>query len=184
MSDWFTRLRRLVHHRWTEGQVAQAFPAEVLEQLELAISASETQHTGQVRLCIEGGLPYSYIWRNASAHERALNLFGKLRVWDTEANNGVLIYLLLADHAIEVIADRAIARAVPTGTWHSVIAHMQAAFQQGLYTEGTLSALDQVTAVLKTHFPHAAHEGPYTLQDPPSTLPDTPVVQGRFFKDL
>lgn len=117
MTTISQRMARLWRHRWSENAVAHAFPAQVLQHLEQQVAHSERLHTGQIRLCVEGGLPYSYIWRDASARERAIGLFGKLRTWDTEHNNGVLIYLLLADHAIEIIADRALARAVPEATW-------------------------------------------------------------------
>lgn len=179
MATFMQRIARLWRHRWSEGQVHSAFPPEVLLRLERAVAASETQHTGQIRLCVEGGLPYSYIWRNASARERAVGLFGKLRTWDTEHNNGVLIYLLLADHAIEVIADRAAARAIAQSTWDTLVQDMQHAFQQAAYADGMEQALQRVSALLIAHFPRTTHDA--THAEP--GLPDAPVVQGRFFKD-
>lgn len=180
MASLIQRIARLWRHRWTEGQVKAAFPPEVLRRLERAVTQSESQHTGQIRLCVEGGLPYSYIWRNATARERAVGLFGKLRTWDTEHNNGVLIYLLLADHAIEIIADRAAARAVPQATWDALLQDMQRAFQQAAYADGMERALERVSALLIAHFPRnaACHAD---SRDP--GLPDAPVVQGRFSKD-
>lgn len=180
MAGLWNRLQRLLRHRWTEGQVSNAFPREVLLRLEQQVTASETQHTGQIRLCVEGGLPYSYIWRNAHARVRAVSLFGKLRVWDTEHNNGVLIYLLMADHAIEIVADRALHRAVDAREWQAVLAGMQQDFQRDAYAEGMKTALQRVSSLLATHFPQGAHS--HTGSD--SALPDTPVVQGRFTKDL
>lgn len=179
MATLMQRMARLWRHRWSEGQVHTAFPPEVLQRLERAVAASETQHTGQIRLCVEGGLPYSYIWRNAHARERAVGLFGKLRTWDTEHNNGVLIYLLLADHAIEVIADRAAARAIGQATWNTLVQDMQQSFQQGAYADGMEHALERVSLLLIEHFPHHAQNAMESEQG----LPDTPVVQGRFFKD-
>ena len=76
------------------------------------MAASERRHSGEIRVCVEAGLPLSYLWRDATARERAVTMFGKLRVWDTEHNNGVLIYLLLAEHAIEIVADRGLNRHV------------------------------------------------------------------------
>ena len=181
MAGLWNRLQRLLHHRWTEGQVSRAFPPDVLLRLERHVAASEARHTGQVRLCVEGGLPYSYIWRDASARARAVSLFGKLRVWDTEHNNGVLIYLLMADHAIEIVADRALHRAVPAAAWHAVLSGMQQDFRRDAYAEGLETALQRVTDLLAQHFPRDTSQ---PEDDGDSALPDTPVVQGRFFKDL
>lgn len=179
MATLMQRLRRLWRHRWTEGQVHGAFPPAVLQRLEQAVTRSEAQHTGQIRLCVEGGLPYSYIWRDATARDRAVGLFGKLRIWDTEDNNGVLIYLLLAEHAIEVIADRALTRAVPQSDWDEVVYDMQQAFQQAAYAQGMQQALDRVSQLMCTHFP----KGTLPTTDEHNPLPDAPVVQKRFFKD-
>jgi len=179
MASLMQKLTRLWRHRWTEGQVKHAFPPEVLLRLERAVTASESQHTGQIRLCVEGGLPYSYIWRGASARERAIGLFGKLRTWDTEHNNGVLIYLLLADHAIEIIADRAAARAVPQATWDALLQDMRQSFQQHAFADGMEQALQRVSQLLIAHFPRHAIADEALERG----LPDAPVVQGRFFKD-
>ena len=179
MATWMQRFARLWHHRWTEGRVQSAFPPQVLLRLERAVAASEAQHTGQVRLCVEGGLPYSYIWRGDHARARALGLFGKLRVWDTELNNGVLIYLLLAEHTIEIIADRAAARAIGQAQWDEVVRGMQASFKNDDYADGMERALQQVSALLVQHFPRNAAMPAHASSD----LPDAPVVQGRFFKD-
>jgi uncharacterized membrane protein len=179
MATLMQRLARLWRHRWSEGQVHKAFPAEVLLRLERAVADSEAQHSGQIRLCVEGGLPYSYIWRNASPRERAVGLFGKLRTWDTEHNNGVLIYLLLADHAIEVIADRAAASAIGQTTWNSLVQEMQQSFQQGAYADGMEHALARVSQLMVEHFPRNTDAHMPAEQG----LPDAPVVQGRFLKD-
>ncbi|MBQ0131286.1 MAG: TPM domain-containing protein [Comamonas sp.] len=179
MASITQRVSRLWRHRWAEGEVAQAFPDEVLLRLERLVSQSERHHTGQIQLCVEGGLPYSYIWRDATARERAVGLFGKLRTWDTEHNNGVLIYLLLADHSIEVIADRALARAVPSDTWTQLVQALGASFQQQAYVQGMEAALEQVSALLATHFPRSQADAP----EHETQLPNAPVVQGRFWKD-
>jgi len=98
--------------------------------------------------------------------------FGKLRVWDTEHNNGVLIYLLLAEHAIEIVADRGLARAVPAGTWRAMADHMAQAFREGRYEDGLTQALAEVSALLVEHFPAA----PGQPGAGGNELPDTPVV--------
>jgi uncharacterized membrane protein len=147
------RLLRLLRHRWwDEADAARALSEAALQRLEQRVSESERHHSGEIRLCVEAGLPLSYLWRHASARERAASLFGKLRVWDTEHNNGVLIYLLLAEHAIEIVADRALARRVPQAHWDAVLAGMREAFRAGRYEEGLATAVDAVDAALREHF--------------------------------
>ena len=104
MNRWL----RILKHRWVdEDDARRAFGKAALERLQTRVAESERLHSGEVRLCIEASLPLSYLWRGASARERALAMFGKLRVWDTEHNNGVIIYVMLAEHAIEIVADGA-----------------------------------------------------------------------------
>ncbi|NMM75980.1 hypothetical protein B2J86_15460 [Acidovorax sp. SRB_14] len=170
---WMQRIARLLRHRWAEGRLRQAVPPPLIEQLTRQVAASEQRHTGQVRICVEAGLPVAYLWRGAPARERAVSLFGKLRVWDTEHNNGVLIYLLLADHAIEVVADRGLARAVPQATWEGLVAGMGQAFQGQRYDEGLTEALARVSALLEEHFP-----APRGSARAPNELPDAPVLTG------
>ncbi len=166
-------LARLLRHRWTDGGLHHALPPDMLQRLAQRITASEQRHTGQIRICVEVGLPLSYIWRGAGARERAITQFGKLRVWDTEYNNGVLIYLLLADHAIEIVADRGLTQCVSPATWHATVAHMSEAFRTDHYEDGLTQALAEVSALLVTHFPRDAAQG---LDDRGNELPDTPVV--------
>jgi uncharacterized membrane protein len=142
-----------------------------LGRLEQRVASSERRHSGEIRLCVEAGLPLSYLWRRATARERAVALFGKLRVWDTEANNGVLIYLLLAERAIEIVADRGLARRVPPSHWEEVVAGMREAFRQGRFEPGLMQAVEVVEAMLIAHFPLA--EGATN----PNELPDAPDVR-------
>ena len=103
---WRT-LPRIWKHRWLDSRAAQrALPPDALARLAAQVAQSEAGHTGEIRIAAESGLPWSYLRRQASPRERAMTLFGKLRVWDTQDNNGVLIYLLLAEHAVELVADR------------------------------------------------------------------------------
>ncbi|GKT26977.1 TPM domain-containing protein [Acidovorax sp. SUPP3334] len=172
-----SRVIRLVHHRWVEGGLHRALPPDLLDRITRRVAASERRHTGQIRICAEGGLPTSYLWRGASARERAVTLFGKLRVWDTEHNNGVLIYLLLAEQAIEIVADRGLARAVPPETWRTLVAHMGEAFRAGRYEDGLTQALAEVSALLAAHFP--AEVGPAgAAVHGHNELPDAPVLAG------
>ncbi|WOI44451.1 TPM domain-containing protein [Acidovorax sp. BLS4] len=172
-----SRIARLVRHRWVEGRLHQALPPDVLERITRRVAASERRHTGQIRICAEGGLPTSYLWRGASARERAVTLFGKLRVWDTEHNNGVLIYLLLAEQAIEIVADRGLARAVPPESWRTLVAHMGEAFRAERYEDGLTQALAEVSALLAEHFPTGmGEEG--AVASGRNELPDAPVLAG------
>ena len=161
------RLTRIVKHRWLdETDAARVLDAKALSRLEARVAASEKQHSGEIRLCVEAGLPLSYLWRNATPRQRAITLFGKLRVWDTENNNGVLIYLLLAEHAIEIVADRGLTRHVPQTQWDALIAGMAQAFRARRFEEGLAQAIDHVHALLLKHFPLAAG------QVNPNELPD------------
>ena len=168
------RLTRLLRHRWADGRLRRVLAPEVLQRLGQRVAASERRHTGQIRICAEGGLPLSYLWRGASARERAITQFGKLRVWDTEHNNGVLIYLMLAEHAIELVADRGIDAHVPAQHWQMVVTRMADAFRGNRYEDGLTQALEEVSAVLVEHFPAVDAAG--ASQPNPNELPDAPVL--------
>ena len=165
------RLKRIFRHRWLdESTVQRAVPAELLHRLTRRVAASEQRHSGEVRICVEAGLPMSYLWRGAKARERAVMMFGKLRVWDTEHNNGVLIYLLLADHAIELVADRGLNQHVSAAQWQAMVQHLGAAIRDGRYEDGLTQALEEVSAVLVQHF--ALAEG----ESNPNELPNAPFL--------
>jgi len=165
------RLQRILRHRWLdESDTRRAIPPVLVERLAQHVADSERRHTGEVRIYVEAGLPLSYLWRDATPRERAVALFGKLGVWDTEQNNGVLIYLLLAEHAIEVVADRGLSRHVGPERWQEVVRHMGDAFRAGRYEEGLKQAVDEVTALLVQHFP--ATPGAPNANE----LPDRPVL--------
>ena len=165
------RWRRILKHRWLdEADARRALGDAARERLRERIAAGERRHSGEIRLCVEAGLPLSYLWRGASARERAVTLFGKLRVWDTERNNGVLIYLLLAEHRIEIVADRGLARRVPAAHWQGLADGMAQAFRDGRFEQGLAQAVDAVDAALAEHFPLAPGESN------PNELPDEPLV--------
>ena len=167
MNRWL----RILRHRWVdETDVKRALGADALARLEQRVRASERRHSGEIRLCVEPGLPLSYLWQGLTARQRAISMFGKLRVWDTEQNNGVLIYLLLAEHAIEIVADRGVARTVPQAHWQEVVAGMREAFRTGRFEDGLAQAIDAVDAMLATHFPLAEGE------TNPNELPDRPYL--------
>ena len=161
------RFARILKHRlFDDTDTKRALDDAALERLAARVRDSERRHSGEIRISVEAGLPLSYLWQGLSARERAITLFGKLRVWDTEANNGVLIYLLLAEHAIEIVADRGLARHVPAGHWQRVLGDMRDAFRAGRFEQGLLQAVEQVEALLLQHYPLA--EGARN----PNELPD------------
>jgi uncharacterized membrane protein len=164
-------LARMLRHRWLdESDTQKAMPPDLMERLARRIAASEKRHTGEVRIYVEAGLPMSYLWRNATPRERAIAVFGKLRVWDTEDNNGVLIYLLLAEHAIEIVADRGLARHVAPDEWQAIVTRLGAALHEGRFEDGLTQALEEVSALLVAHFPAA--EGAANTNE----RPDEPVL--------
>jgi len=164
-----TRLKRLWRHRWVDdADLHQVLPASVVLSLAQQVAASEQRHSGEIRIHIEAGLPWRSVWHGATARERAVALFGTLRVWDTEDNNGVLIYLLMADNAIELVADRGLMREVPQVTWEALVTRMGQAFQVGQFEQGLRQAVDEVSALLEQHFPLAPG------QHNPNELPDAP----------
>lgn len=171
----WTRLSRILKHRWQSDDAAQrAIPPALLDRLAAQVARSEAGHSGEIRIYVEAGLPLSYLWQPVSTaqitRERALALFGKLRVWDTAHNNGVLIYLLLAEHRIEIVADRGLNERVPPDTWPRLIAGMSAAFKAGDYEAGLTQAVQRVTALLQQHFTLQGGQGN------PNELPDAPVL--------
>lgn len=166
------RVMRILKHRWLdERDVARLVPPAALARIGQRVAASERRHGGEIRVCVEAGLPLSYLWRGATPRERAIAMFGKLRIWDTEQNNGVLIYLLLAEHAIEIVADRGLDRHVDAARWQAILATMREAFRAGRFEDGLNQAVDAVDALLVQHFPLAPG------QTNPNELPDPPVLR-------
>lgn len=164
-SRW---LRLLRHRLLDESDVQRALDDAAMARLAARVQGSERRHTGEIRLAVEAGLPLSYLWNHLGARDRAVTLFGKLRVWDTEQNNGVLIYLLMADHAIEIVADRGVSRAVDSTQWQSIVQSMQAAFRAGQFEAGLNQAIDAVDALLTERFPASESDVSH------NELPDTP----------
>jgi uncharacterized membrane protein len=163
------KLARIWKHRWMDDRdVRRAVPPELLAQLERFTAASEARHSGEIRICIEAGLPMSYLWRDATPRERAISMFGKLRVWDTEHNNGVLIYVLLAERAIEIVADRAISTPANSRFWQEAVAYLSEHFKRGDYERGLTQALEDISALLVLQFPVDADQAnPNELSNQP-----------------
>ena len=164
-------LRLLKHRRFDEADALRMVGTDAMQRIQARVAASETQHSGEIRVCVEAGLPWSYLRRHATPRERAVAMFGKLRVWDTEHNNGVLIYLLLAEHAIEIVADRGLNAHVSAADWARIVAGMRESLRAQRYEEGLNAAIDAVDALLAQYFPLGAG------QSNPNELPDEPELR-------
>ena len=157
--------RHLLQHRWRERR---DFPPKVLAAIEAAIKAGEATHSGQVRFVVEGTLDGAPLFRNQPARERALDIFSHLRIWDTAHNNGVLIYLLLADRDVEIVADRGIDAKVGAAGWEAICKAMESDFRAGDFARGAIRGIDAVSRNLAAHFPRRGGGN--------NELPDAPVV--------
>ena len=163
------KIKRIARHLLvTNGQVRRAFPRSALKRIEEAIKASEATHVGEIRFAVEGALDGSPLFKGQSPRDRAMELFAQLRVWDTEHNNGLLIYLLLADRAVEIVADRGIHAKVGTEEWSKVCRQMEADFKQLNFEAGVVSGVQAVTQHLAQHFPSGSYDR--------NELPDKPVM--------
>ncbi|HUD25513.1 MAG TPA: TPM domain-containing protein [Burkholderiaceae bacterium] len=168
---WKIQLRRVLRHlASTPHALRGALPAAALERIAQAIRRAEAGHQGEIRFAIEAALPWSYLRRNAGPRERALMMFSKLRVWDTEHNNGVLLYVNLADRAVEIVADRGIAAKVARVTWQAICHAARDRFREGRIEDGALASIEAIGAVLAEHFPLAPG------QSRANELSDRPVV--------
>lgn len=161
--------RRLLAHFTTDHlSVRRAFPRQALSRIEEAIAAGERTHRAQLCFAVEAALHPMRVMRRLTPRERALEVFGLLRVWDTEENAGILIYLLLADHDIEIIADRGAMRAAGPHAFKPIAAHMEELFAERRFADGVVTGVNELSAVLARHFPR--------LRDGPNELPDRAVV--------
>jgi len=171
MSTRKVTLHRLWRHLVTARRdVARMLPPQDLARAESAIADGERRHTGQVCLVIEASLPVARVWSGVTPRERALEVFGLLRVWDTEHNDGVLVYLLLADHDVEIVADRGIHRRVGDGGWEAICRKMERKFREGRYADGVEEGVRAVGDLLATHSPRAGGDERNELSDKPIIL--------------
>ena len=165
-------IKRIVKHLFaTDGQVKRVFPRSALKAIEKAIAASESEHAGEIRFAIEGALDGVPLFKGQTSRERALDVFSQLRVWDTQHNTGLLIYLLLADRTVEIVADRGIHDKVGTQEWEKICKSMQTAFKQSNFEGGVIAGVQAVTKHLKAHFPVEVNDR--------NELPNKPVILGR-----
>jgi len=166
MVSWLQRLGR---HWLAQLRPARVLlPEQALAKIEAEVRAAESTHAGEIRVAVETSLSWLQLWRALSARERALQVFSALRVWDTAHNNGVLIYVLLADHAVEIVADRAIAAHVPAAEWAALCAEVAGHFRKGEPAAGCCHAVRSVGKYLARHFPAPGGDG--------NELPNQPVL--------
>lgn len=151
--------------------VRRAFPPDALQAIEDEIRTSEKLHNGELRVAIEASLTPLSVWRGQSGRARAIEAFSHLRVWDTEHNSGVLIYLLLADRNIEIVADRGIAARIDPQEWERIARTMEQAFRSGQFSQGTQAGIRAITALLAQHFPPTGNN--------PDELSNRPVIVRR-----
>lgn len=163
------KLQRFIRHllttRWT---ARRCFPPPVLQQIDSAIQEVESKHAGEVRFVVESALDFAQLWNDLPPRQRALEVFSQLGVWDTEGNNGVLIYVLLADHDVEILADRGIAKRVPHEQWETICHEMEQHFRAGRFAEGAVAGIRGVGELLARHFPAGKGDA--------NELPNQPVL--------
>ncbi len=169
MATFFERLSRQWRH-WTStaSKGRTMFSDESLAAIGAAITAGEQRHRGEVRLIVENSMPSEAIWADMSNRQRAIALFAEYGVWDTEDNCGVLIYVNLAEHKVDIVTDRAIGRKIDAATWQQVCGSMTQGFKRGEFKASTLAAIEQVNAMLEQHFPSTGARA--------NELPDHPIV--------
>jgi uncharacterized membrane protein len=174
LGELVMRIGRLVRHvtapHW---RTRLKFPASSLDAIEQAIARAERTHAGEIRFAVETSLPPQHVVSDMSARTRALEVFGSLRVWDTEHNNGVLIYVQLADRVVEIVADRGLAR-IGAAEWEAVCRLMERHFKAGHYEVGSIAGVDAVGTLLARHFPRSA--GAADAATPQNQLPDRPSL--------
>ena len=160
---------RFFRHLATDhGSARRAFPAAALSRIETAIAEGERRHRGQVRVAIEASLPLVRVLKGLTPRARALEAFSELSVWDTEENCGVLVYLLLADRDVEIVADRGIHAQVGAKTWEAICREMEAAFRERRFDDGIAAGIAKINWLLAEHFPRTGAGA--------NELPDRPIV--------
>ncbi len=166
MAGTFARYWR--HFITDRGDVLRSFSKDALDRIQAVIAEGELNHAGQVCFAVEAALPLPRLWHRLRPRQRALEVFGLLRVWDTEANDGVLLYVLLADRAVEIVADRGIHARVGDAAWQTICRKIEAAFRNGRFAEGVEQGITEISALLARHSPRT---GPGRNE-----IPDVPVV--------
>ncbi len=151
LSRWFR------HFLMTHWRVRKVFSAQTLNAIESTIASAEQTHGGEIRFAVEGELSNLDLWRNLSPRARAVQVFGTLGVWDTEHNNGVLIYVLMADRAVEIVADRGYRGKVSDSEWIAVCSAIEQAFRSGDFERGSVEGVVATSKLIAQYFPTADH---------------------------
>ena len=147
-------LKRFFRHVWMSPVIVKrSFPAQVLDDIERAVGAGEKSHRGQVRFVVEAELGTGQLWAGITSRQRALEVFSSLRVWDTEENNGVLVYVLLADRKVEIIADRGIHQHVGDERWSAICRELELHYRKRDFGSGSVVAVQKISAELALYFP-------------------------------
>jgi len=166
------RLGRLIRHvTATHWRTRLAFPKTTLDAIEEAIARAERTHAGEIRFVIETSLAPLHVINDFSPRARALEVFAHLRVWDTEHNNGVLVYVQLADRAVEIVADRGLHDRIAPSEWEAVCRLMEGHFREGRFHAGAIAGVDAVGTLLARHYPAAA-----AMAQSSNELPDRPTL--------
>lgn len=160
--------RWLQHLTTTPFALARCFGPDALAAIDAACARSEQSHRAEIRCAIEAALPLGHLWRGVDSAARAVEVFSLLRMWDTAENNGILLYVLLAERQIEIVADRGFTDRVTSADWKNICNEMETAFGAGRYEAGTLAALQRISVFARRHFPGSGGN--------PNELPDTTVV--------
>jgi uncharacterized membrane protein len=148
-----TLLRSLRHLFATRWGTRRRFPEATLAAIEVAVREVEARHSGEIRFAVETSLDLPELWHGVGARERALQVFGHLGVWDTDGNNGVLIFVLVADHDVEIVADRAISQRTSQAEWDAITRQIEDEFRAGRFEQGSVAGVRAVGELLARHFP-------------------------------
>ena len=163
------KLKRLLKHFWLgSSAVKRCLPKSALDNIEQAIKQGEKNHAGQICFAVEASLDNRDLWANKTARQRAIEVFSELRIWDTEQNNGVLIYLLLADRDVEIVADRGVNTEIGKQEWEAICHEMETAFRHGKFEQGIVEGIRRVSQHLAKHYP--------SVDENINELPDRPVL--------
>jgi len=164
-------MARLLRHLFaTRSGTRRRFPAQLLESIEAAIKAAEARTSGEIRFVVETALEPDEVWAGLTPRERAMQTFSDLHIWNTELRNGVLVYVLLADRDVEIVADRGAAERIGQADWEGVCRAMEAHFRAGRFAEGALAGVNAVGALLETHFPADRERNRDELPNQPALL--------------
>ena len=143
---------RLLRHVFARS-ARHLFPEDSLQRIAGAIAAGELRHRGEVMFAVESELPAAMVLRGVQARQCAEAAFARLRTWDTAANNGVLIYLLLADRRLEIVADRGLSDLVSAEQWRGVCVLMEERLRAGEPEQAVIRGIEAVSDLLAGHFP-------------------------------